>query len=56
MKKKPKKAVKRKHKAKPFGGPMLFNGNAYIVQTVDTLYNDRFEQVTLTVVRYLPLS
>jgi len=56
MKKKTKKAVKRKRKAKLTGEPMLFNGNAYIVQTVDTLQNERFEQVTVIAVRYLPLS
>lgn len=56
MKKKTKKAVKPWKKAKPVGEAMLFNGNAYIVMTVDTLQNDRFEKIKLTAVRYLPLS
>ena len=50
------KAVKRWKKAKPVGEAMLFNGNAYIVMTVDTLQNGKFEKIKLTAVRYLPIS
>ncbi len=49
------KAVKRWKKAKPVGETMLFNGNAYIVMTVDTLQNGKFEKIKLTAVRYFPL-
>lgn len=35
---------------------MLFNGNAYIVMTVDTLQTGKFEHIKLTAVRYLPIS
>lgn len=56
MTKRKTKTTKRKRKAKPIGEPMLWQGNAYIVTTVDTLQNERFEQVTLTAVRYLPIS
>jgi hypothetical protein len=50
------KAVKRWKKAKPVGEAMLFNGNAYIVMTVDTLQTGKFEHIKLTAVRYLPIS
>ena len=56
MTKRKTKAAKRKPKAKPIGEPMLWQGNAYVVTTVDTLQNGKFEQVALTAVRYLPIS
>lgn len=56
MTKRKTKTAKRKPKVKPIGEGMLWKGNAYVVTTVDTLQNGRFEQVTLTAVRYLPIS
>ena len=56
MTKRKTKTAKRKPKAKPIGEGMLWKGNAYVVTTVDTLQNGQCEQVTLTAVRYLPLS
>ena len=56
MTKRKTKTAKRKRKAKPIGNPMFWQGNAYVVTTVDTLQNGQCEQVTLTAVRYLPIS
>ena len=56
MTKRKTKTAKRKPKAKPIGEGMLWQGNVYVVTKVDTLQNGRFEQVTMTAVRYLPIS
>ena len=51
-----KKPAKRKSKPTLLGEGIMWNGNAYVVTTFETVQNGTSEQLQLTAVRYLPIS
>lgn len=51
-----KKPVKRKRKPTMLGDGIMWNGNAYVVTTFETVQNGTSERLQLTAVRYLPIS
>jgi hypothetical protein len=51
-----KKPAKRKRKPIMLGEGIMWNGNAYVVTTFETVQNATSERLQLTAVRYLPIS